>query len=119
MLCTIFAREGPGDGAIVEIGSLMGRSTCFLAAGTCAAGRAKVVAVDHFRGSPEHQKTGTHPIAAIVETGSVLPQFEANLTRFGLRESVDIRVGSSVEVGSSWNGPIRLLFAFHRRRPFR
>jgi|AGTN01.1.fsa_nt_gi hypothetical protein len=49
------AARGSGTGAIVEIGSFMGRSTAFLAAGSKLAGREKVIAVDHFRGSPEHQ----------------------------------------------------------------
>ena len=36
-----WAKEGPGQGAIVEIGSLMGRSTCWLASGTRVARREK------------------------------------------------------------------------------
>jgi hypothetical protein len=45
------AARGGGVAAIVETGSFMGRSTAFLAAGSKLAGREKVVAVDHFRGS--------------------------------------------------------------------
>jgi hypothetical protein len=48
------AASGGGVGAGVEIGSYLGRSTAFLLAGSKSAGREKVVAVDHFRGSPEH-----------------------------------------------------------------
>src|ERR1700761_7895342 len=51
----LLAMGGPGRGAIVEIGSFKGRSTCFLALGTKLAGREKVIAIDHFRGSAEHQ----------------------------------------------------------------
>jgi len=36
---TLLAMEGPGEGAIVEIGSFMGRSTCWLGEGTKRAGR--------------------------------------------------------------------------------
>src|SRR5207253_648910 len=86
-----WAKNGPGQGAIVEIGSLMGRSTCWLASGTRNARREKVLAVDHFRGSPEHQKGASHPIAPIAETGSTLPTFMANLARQGLRDWVEIR----------------------------
>lgn len=104
------AKEGPGRGAIVEIGSLFGLSTCWLAAGTRAAGREKVLAVDHFQGSSEHQKDGSHPLAALAQSGTALPLFVANMQKHGLRDWVEIRVGSSVEVGSAWQGPIRLLF---------
>jgi len=83
------ASAGPGRGAIVEIGSLLGRSTCWLASGSRDAGRRRVVAV---------------------QTRSVLPTFIANLERLGLRAMVEIRVGSSLEVGSGWREPIRLLF---------
>jgi predicted O-methyltransferase YrrM len=105
-----FARDGPGTGAIVEIGSLLGRSTCWLAAGTSVIKREKVVAVDHFRGSPEHQKEGAHCVAAVAETGTTFPAFITNLQRSGLRSWVDVRVGASAKIGSDWQGPIRLLF---------
>jgi predicted O-methyltransferase YrrM len=69
-----------------------------------------VVAVDHFRGSPEHQQEGSHRVAAVAETGTTFPAFIANLQRSGLRSWVDVRIGASVEIGSAWQGPIRLLF---------
>jgi glycosyltransferase involved in cell wall biosynthesis/predicted O-methyltransferase YrrM len=105
-----WAKEGPGQGAIVEIGSLMGRSTCWLAAGTRFHRREKVVAVDHFRRSAEYQKGASHPVATIADTGSTPPTFRANLQRLGLQDWVEVRVGSSAEVGAAWQGPIRLLF---------
>jgi predicted O-methyltransferase YrrM len=105
-----WAKEGPGQGAIVEIGSLMGRSTCWLASGTRVSRREKVVAVDHFHGSSEHQKGASHPVATIAESGSTLPTFLANLDRLALRDWVEVRVGSSTEVGAAWQGPIRFLF---------
>ena len=46
------ARDGEGAGAIVEIGSWMGLSTAWLAAGSKAAGRETVHAVDVFDGGP-------------------------------------------------------------------
>jgi len=104
------ARDGPGEGAIVEIGSFMGLSTCWLASGTRSIGREKVVAVDHFRGSPEHQENASHRVAEIVQTGTTLPAFIDNLQRCGVRECIEVRVGSSAEVGAAWQGPIRLLF---------
>ncbi|MBF0160593.1 MAG: class I SAM-dependent methyltransferase, partial [Magnetococcales bacterium] len=50
-----WAKHGPGRGIVVELGSFMGRSTCWLAAGSKDAQRGKVVACDTFQGSPEHQ----------------------------------------------------------------
>jgi glycosyltransferase involved in cell wall biosynthesis len=104
------AKYGPARGAIVEIGSLFGRSTCWLAAGTRETRREKVVAVDHFRGSAEHQKDQPHCVAALAQTGTTLPSFLANLQKRNLRDWVDVRVADSVHVGATWQGPIRLLF---------
>jgi glycosyltransferase involved in cell wall biosynthesis len=105
-----FAKYAPGQGLIVEIGSHFGRSTCWLAAGTRAAGREKVVTVDHFRGTPERRKAGSNPPRGGAEAGTTLPAFLANLEKLGLRNWVDARVGSSTDVGSKWQGAIRLLF---------
>ena len=105
-----WARHGPGRGVIVEVGSLFGRSTCWLAAGTRAGSGDMVVAVDHFCGSPEHQKGGPSAVAEIVETGSTLPQFLANLQKHNLRALVEVAIGGSREIGLTWQGPIRLLF---------
>src|SRR5437899_9399700 len=50
------ARDGEGKGEIVEIGSWMGRSTAWLAAGSRARGRERVHAVDTLEGD-----TAEHP----------------------------------------------------------
>jgi predicted O-methyltransferase YrrM len=105
-----WARDGPGTGAVVEIGSLLGLSTAWLAAGCRDARRGRVAAVDHFRGSPEHRTGGSHPIAELAASGSTLPTFRANLTRVGLADWVEPRVGDSVAVARAWVGPVRLLF---------
>jgi predicted O-methyltransferase YrrM len=104
------ARDGPASGAIVEIGSLFGRSTCWLAAGSRASRRENIVAVDHFRGSPEHQPGGGYPVPELAEGGSTLPVFQANLSAQGLTEQVDLHVGDSITVARDWRGPVRLLF---------
>ncbi len=83
------AEVWPVEGDIVEIGSFKGKSTCFLAQGALRSGRGKVHAVDHFRGSPEHQKGGHEETAEIVESGSTYEQFRANLAAFGLSEVVE------------------------------
>ena len=104
------ARHWPAEGASVEIGSFKGRSTCWLASACKQRGRGKVVAVDHFRGSPEHQPGGTHADPDVVAAGSTLPVFRRNIEAHGLTDWVDVRVGSSAEVSRGWQEPIRLLF---------
>jgi glycosyltransferase involved in cell wall biosynthesis len=104
------AKTGPGRGNVVEIGSFMGLSTCWLASGSKAAGRLPVVAVDHFKGSPEHQVGGSHPVEAIAKTGTTLPRFRANIERKGLADCVVVREGASTDIAAGWSHPIRFLF---------
>lgn len=85
------ARGGPGEGAIVEIGSWKGLSTIYLAAGSKRAGRERVTAIDLFDYS--------------------LPEFQSNVIRAGVADWIDPVVGDAATVASEWDGqPIRLLF---------
>jgi predicted O-methyltransferase YrrM len=105
-----WARDGPGSGAVVEIGSLLGCSSAWLAAGCRDARRGRVAAVDHFRGSEAHRPGGSHPIPELAVSDSTLPAFRANLVRVGLGDWVEPRVGESAAVARAWVGPVRLLF---------
>lgn len=104
------ANEGPGAGAIVEIGSFMGRSTCCLAIGSKSARREKVYAVDPFTGSPEHQAGGTCEIREIVEEGTTWNVFLNNIREFGVEDYVVPIKAASTDAARDWSGPIRLLF---------
>lgn len=104
------ASMGEGVGEIVEIGSFMGRSTAWLATGSMRAGREKVHAIDHFRGSPEHQQGQKWEVREIVETGSTLPKFRENIERAGVASHVTPMVSSSLDAVATWNSPVRLLF---------
>lgn len=104
------AALGGGCGAIVEVGSYLGRSTAFLAAGSASAGRERVVAVDHFAGSPEHQAGEFHASEVLQRDGTTLNQFRSNLESVELIDHVDVRVGASTDVAREWSEPIRLLF---------
>ena len=104
------AGGGGGTGAVVEIGSYLGRSTAFLAAGSKGAGREKIVAVDHFSGSPEQQAGQEFASEILVREGSTFRRFEENLKRLGLDDHVTPVVASSTEAAGQWTGPIRLLF---------
>lgn len=109
-LLYLLAAEGPGVGAIVEIGSFLGRSTAYLASGTQSARREKVHAVDHFRGSPEHQAGQAAACKVLVEEGTTLHRFQSNLQRLGLVQQVVTHVAASDEAVRGWTEPIRLLF---------
>ena len=106
----IMAEQGPGIGEIVEIGSLEGKSTCWLGLGTKNANREKVTAVDPFTGSPEHQKGALFEQELIVDEGTTYRVFKENIKKMGLNDYVTPIVGLSEEVGKGWNKPIRLLF---------
>ena len=129
------ARRGPGDGAIVEIGSAWGRSTIILATGSKRARREKVHAIDPHTGQgqsaqsrpPEEdwyprRSRGLHTKFKAPETlwylerdflaekGS-LPGFEHNIRRFGVEDWVIPVVALSGDAaGSLDTGPIRLLY---------
>jgi predicted O-methyltransferase YrrM len=106
----LMAAEGPKEGAIVEVGSFMGLSTCWLASGSQRASREKVTAVDHFRGSPEHQPGAEIPIPELEGSGTTFERFKENIEGQGLGAYVEPIQASSEEACQGWSGSIRLLF---------
>jgi len=101
----LLAAHGPGSGEIVEIGSWMGKSTCWLAAGSKSNGREKVHAVDPFDGGPALKEQ-----AVIQEEGTTYHHFIDNLTSVDLLDQVEPIVATSLEAAQRWTRPIRLLF---------
>ncbi len=99
------AADGPGNGEIVEIGSWMGRSTCWLAAGSKSKGREKVHAIDPFDGGPMLGE-----LAVIREQGTTYHSFVDNLTSVGLFDYVEPIVATSHKAAQTWSKPVRLLF---------
>ncbi|MFD9477517.1 MULTISPECIES: class I SAM-dependent methyltransferase [Streptomyces] len=100
------AKSGPGNGVIVEVGSFLGRATCFLAAGSQVTNRENVIAVDPFLG-------GTGDPGSQNEEGSIstVPFFRHNVNRLGFGDRVIAEQGTATEAGKNWShGPIRLLF---------
>ncbi|MBF0159580.1 MAG: class I SAM-dependent methyltransferase [Magnetococcales bacterium] len=99
-----WAKDGPGKGVVVELGSARGYSTCWLAAGSQISQRGKVFACDSFHYGEN---------ACFVSDEAVgIPLFQDTVQRMGLSDWVEMRVGDSAEIGRSWqpSQSIRLLF---------
>lgn len=101
------AKNGPGKGVIVEIGSYIGRSTAFLAIATAIAGREKVVAIDPFAGGTGDAGSGDSDAPP-----DVLPIFMHNMQRVGAAAQIAVEVTADVSaLARRWAyGPVRLLF---------
>lgn len=115
-----FARQGPGAGAIVEIGSAWGRSTVFLAWGSKLARREPVYAIDPHTGDPWFLSGEGNSLlnprsdgyeATNNEHFGSYTGFLQTLERFGIRDWVVPVVSTSSEAARVLDtGPIRLLF---------
>jgi predicted O-methyltransferase YrrM len=85
------ARDAPGEGAIVEIGSFRGRSTLCLAAGVRDRGDGVVLAIDpHVYGTQG--------------------ELRDNLQHFGLLDRVSIETVRSVEAAQRFTGTARCVY---------
>lgn len=109
------AHHGPGDGAIVEIGSAWGRSTICLARGSKAAGRELVHAIDPhlvIPGAEIRRMAGWQKGEAQAPQGdgSRLPWLLHNLRRFGVDDWVEPIVSTSAAASTLPIDGIRLLF---------
>jgi predicted O-methyltransferase YrrM len=114
----VAASHTTAAGEVVEIGSFKGLSACWLAMGAqmlanakITAGCGKIFAVDHFKGSPEHQPGGTHPDPDIARDGTTHNAFRSNIEKAGLTPFVNVIEKPSRDGATSWTGgPIRLCF---------
>jgi hypothetical protein len=115
-----FAHHGPGEGAIVEIGSAWGRSTVVLARGSKQARRERVYAVDPHTGDPFYLNG-----PGLVLTGLARPEyqptqdrafsslagFQHTIRRFGAEDWVIPVVSTSTDAARTLEtGPVRLLY---------
>ncbi|WP_337995973.1 class I SAM-dependent methyltransferase [Oleispirillum naphthae] len=110
------ARTAPGDGAVVEVGAFLGRSSAYLAEGLKRrGGDEKVHSVDRF-------DLDTSAWGSLTPRGGFEPEwltsglshfeiFEKGLQRAGLRDRVEAIPRASEAAAAAWNGgPVRLLF---------
>jgi hypothetical protein len=106
----LLAAQGDGVGEIVEIGSLHGKSTSWLASGSKGAGREKVTAVDVFSFIPDPETGIGWPSLERADWGRSFNVFERNIKAMGLWDWVNPVIATSEEASKSWDKPIRLLF---------
>jgi predicted O-methyltransferase YrrM len=108
-LAVIGARVGP----CLEVGSYCGRSTVYLGAACQAAGQL-LFAVDHHRGSEEHQAGEEYHDAALFDAAlgkmDTLGEFRRTLERAGLNDTVVPVVASSALAGRYWRTPLGMVF---------
>jgi len=94
-LLYLLARDGEGQGSIVEIGSYQGYSTIWLASGSKKGGREQVYAID-----PHNME----------DHGYNERIFKHNIKEAAIEDYVVPIVSNSAEAEEKWNKPIRLLF---------
>jgi predicted O-methyltransferase YrrM len=96
----------------LEIGSYCGKSTVYLGLGCRAAGRS-LLAVDHHRGSEEHQPgEAFHDPELTDDAGGVdtLRSFRRTLAAAGLEDTVIPVLAGSAQFSAVWRGDLSLLF---------
>lgn len=101
-LC-LLAAVPTAPGAILEIGSFMGRSTVLLAKAAALAGGSEVHAVD-----PLDAPSSTDPDLRGADSSA--EAFYANLARTGVADAVSHHRMRSEELAEHWRDPIRLLW---------
>jgi predicted O-methyltransferase YrrM len=104
------ASNGAGMGEILEIGSYMGKSTCWLATGAKISQREIITAIDHFIGSGEHQEGAEHETRVLKDDKTTFNKFKENLDAMQVSDYVNPIVAGSEEAVKGWNKVIRLLF---------
>lgn len=102
-----FAATWPVNGATVELGAWVGRTTSYLATACAVRGDGTVYAVDTFEGTKEG---GTQYSTVAHYGGGTHDAFQDQIRRSGVAHLIRPLVGLSGEVGERFSGgPIRML----------
>ena len=100
-------------GPVLEVGSYCGKSTVYLGA-ACRAGGVSLYAVDHHRGSEEHQPGEEYHDEHLydVETGLMdsFQEFRRTIRMAELEDTVVPVVASSQVVSQNWGTPLSMVF---------
>ncbi len=107
------AALGGAAGTWLEVGTYCGKSTIHLGSAARTTG-ARLVTVDHHRGSEENQPGWEWHDASLVDphTGRLetLPHLRHTLWDAGLDDVVSVVVGTTQQVAGWWASPLTLLF---------
>jgi predicted O-methyltransferase YrrM len=96
----------------LEIGSYCGKSTVYLGLGCRAAGR-QLLALDHHRGSEEHQPGELFHDPDLTDADGAfdtLASFRRTLQRAGLEDVVIPVLARSAQFAGAWQGSLSLVF---------
>jgi predicted O-methyltransferase YrrM len=100
-------------GPCLEVGSYCGKSTIYLAAAVAQTG-GQVFAIDHHRGSEEHQLGEEYHDNSLYDDHAqkldTFPEFRRNLDRAGLSDSVVPIVAGTRAAGRHWHTPLGMVF---------
>ncbi|TGD72950.1 class I SAM-dependent methyltransferase [Mangrovimicrobium sediminis] len=107
------ALQASTRGPVLEIGSYCGKSTIYLGL-ACRANDSTVFALDHHRGSEEHQPGEFFHDPELYDTGEALfdsfREFRRNIRAAGLDETVVPVVAGSAAAARHWHTPLSMLF---------
>lgn len=107
------ALMGAALGPCLEIGSYCGKSTVYLGAACRSVGQ-QLFAVDHHRGSEEHQLGEAYHDVDLYDAESQrmdsLPAFRRTLLRAGLEDTVIPIVADTAMAGRHWHTPLGMVF---------
>jgi predicted O-methyltransferase YrrM len=100
-------------GPVLEVGSYCGKSTLYLGT-ACQMMHVSLYAVDHHRGSEEHQPGEEYHDTALFDSASGLMdsfwEFRHNMRRANLDDTVVPIVSTSAVAASSWKTPLGMVF---------
>lgn len=107
------ALDASRNGPCLEVGSYCGKSTLYL--GTACRERGELLyAVDHHRGSEEHQPGEEYHDADLLDAGSgridSFRHFRSTLARARLEDTVVPLVAASAQAARHWMTPLALVF---------
>jgi predicted O-methyltransferase YrrM len=107
------ALEASANGPVLEIGSYCGKSTIYLGL-ACRHSSSTVFALDHHRGSEEHQQGEFFHDPDLYDAGEGLMdsfrEFRRNIRNAGLDEVVVPVVAGSEAAARHWQTPLAMVF---------
>lgn len=108
-----YALQSSRSGPVLEIGSYCGKSTIYLGL-ACRQNGATLFALDHHRGSEEHQPGEMFHDPALYDSGEAtmdsFREFRRNIRTAGLEDTVVPLVAASEPAARQWQTPLAMVF---------